>query len=99
MPWEQRGQKRYFYRNLRHNGVPRRQYIGTAGGAAELVATFHDLRRLTREIKARELQAERDRLRAAGASLVELCEATEVLVRTALVAAGYHQHQRGEWRR
>jgi len=29
----------------------------------------------------------------------ELCEATEVLVQAALLAAGYHRHNRGEWRK
>jgi hypothetical protein len=30
--------------------------------------------------------------------LLQLCEETDILVRAALVAAGYHQHARSTWR-
>jgi hypothetical protein len=33
------------------------------------------------------------------APIEELCEASEILAQSALVAAGYRQHNRGEWRK
>jgi hypothetical protein len=99
MPWQQRGTKRYFYRAVRAGGRPRRVYVGAAGSpAAELAATADDLRRLGREIAARERHAERERQQGAEAPLLELCAVTDVLARAALVLAGYHRHDRGEWR-
>ena len=99
MPWEQRGSKRYFYVSERRGGRPVRRYVGAAASAAAaLVAAADDLRRLQREVAARERHAEQERLREAEAPLRALCETTDVLARAALVAAGYHRHG-GEWRR
>jgi len=47
MPWELRGQKRYYYRSERVAGRPVRRYFGS-GPAAELQAAADDLRRLRR---------------------------------------------------
>ena len=96
--WDTRGNKRYFYRHVRIGGRPRRQYAG-AGPAAELAAAVDELRRLERAVEAREWQAEEARLREAEAPLLELCGVTETLIRAALLAAGFHQHDRGVWRR
>ena len=99
MPWQQRGTKRYYYRSERLNGRPVRRYVGAGDSpAAALAATTADLRRLVREIAARERHAERERLREAEATLLELCEVSDIVARAALVGAGYHRHG-GEWRR
>jgi len=98
MAWHVIGTRRYFYHSERVNGKPVRRYIGK-GKAGEVAAEIADLRRLEREIKARELMAEENRLKQAEAHLTELCEMTDMLVRAALIAAGYHQHDRGDWRR
>ena len=100
MAWQKRGTKRYYYRNERAGGRPVRRYVGAAASpAAELAATADDLRRLGREIEARELRDEQARLAAAAAPLLALCGLTDTLARAALVVAGYHRHARGEWRR
>ena len=100
MPWEQRGSKRYFYDSERRGGRPVRRYVGAAASAAAaLVAAADDLRRLQREIAARERHAEQERLREAEAPLLQLCQMTDALSRAALLAAGYRQHARGTWRR
>ena len=100
MPWEQRGSKRYFYVSERRGGRPVRRYVGAAASAAAaLVAAADDLRRLEREVAARESRAERERLQKAEAALLELCEVSDIVARAALVAAGYHRHDRGPWRR
>ena len=99
MPWQLRGTKRYYYRSERLNGRPVRRYVGAGDSpAAALAATTADLRRLEREIAARERHAERERLREAEATLLELCEVSDIVARAALVGAGYHRHG-GEWRR
>ena len=100
MPWEQRGAKRYFYRNVRRQGKQRRQYVGKGDNpAVELIAAADALRRVQRVIQARENQAEQARLQEAERPLQRLCAVTDVLTRAALVAAGYYQHDRGVWRR
>ncbi|MHB8736755.1 MAG: hypothetical protein ACYC6M_15740 [Terriglobales bacterium] len=98
MTWIQKGSKRYYYRSERCGARTRRRYVG-CGDVAELAATTDELHRLQRAIASRERQAERERLLQAEAPLRELIEQTDLLVRAVLVAAGYHQHDRGEWRR
>jgi len=98
MAWEQRGEKRYYYHSERVGSRVVRRYIGT-GAIAELAATADDLRRLERAIEIRERRAEQERLAAAEAPLLELCELSERLAHAALLAAGFHRHDRGAWRR
>src|SRR5262245_36884409 len=98
MTWVRRGETRYYYRNVRAVGRPVRRYAGT-GQAGELAAAADGLRRLEREIEAREWRAEQGRQQEAGAPLLRLCGVTGTLIRAALLAAGFHQHDRGVWRR
>jgi hypothetical protein len=44
-------------------------------------------------------KAEREAAAALDAPLDELDDLADALVRAALVAAGYRQHNRGEWRK
>jgi hypothetical protein len=98
MSWEQRGDKRYYYRHQWQNGRSVRTYFGT-GEAAELAATADALQRVQREREARQWRQEQERRAAAEALLIELSEQSDLLVRATLVVAGYHQHDRGAWRR
>src|SRR6516162_83512 len=100
MAWQVVGGRRYYYRHRRDGGRPRRVYVGPAGSpAAELAAAADGLRRLGREAAARESRAEQARQREAEAPLVKLCELSDVLTRASLLAAGFHRHHRGPWRR
>ena len=100
MAWQEVDGRRYYYRGRRLCGRTRRLYVGAAGSpAAELAAAADHLRRLGREAAARESHAERERLRGAEASLLQLCQMTDALTRAALLAAGFRQHDRGEWRK
>ena len=98
MSWDQRGQRRYFYRHQRVNGQPRRVYVGT-GPAADLAAAADAVLRLQQEIESREQQAEQARHEEALAPLLELCEGTDGLMEATLLVAGFHQHAHGAWRR
>lgn len=97
MSWQQRGDKRYFYRNVWQDGRSIRTYLGT-GDTAELAATADALRRVQREIDARKWQQEQERRAAAEALVNELSEQSDLLVCATLRAAGYHRHDRGSWR-
>ena len=94
MAWEARGGGRYYYRVVRDGGRVRRLYLGN-GPVAELAARDVELRRAERQARARS-QA---RLESAEAASRELAELTDLLAQVALVAAGYHRHDRGKWRR
>jgi hypothetical protein len=98
MPWDKRGEKRYFYTAERVNGRPVRRYVG-AGPAAELAAAADDLLRVERAAAARERRDEQARHEEAESPLRELCEMTDLLTRAALLGAGFQQHDRGQWRR
>jgi hypothetical protein len=104
MGWEERGGRRYLYRNRRVNGRPVKEYVAADDrfGFGEAMAA--DLARLlNREAKVRALKQEaavafRGRidglLAAAGAANASSCVVAEGL----LVAVGFHNHNRGEWR-
>ena len=100
MAWQVVDGRKYYYRATRLAGRPVRRYVGAAGSpAATLAAADADQRRLQREAAARERLAEQARQREVERPLVRLCAASDVLTRAALLAAGFHQHHRGQWRR
>jgi hypothetical protein len=97
MPWE-RGN---YYRCVRVNGKPRRQYVGR-GEVGRLAETIDRIMRLEREIVASERAARLasiDRLARPPAAQERLHEAAATVARTALLLAGFRQHKRGEQRR
>jgi len=98
MGWQQRGRSRAYYRSERVGSRVVRRYLGT-GAVAELAAAVDDLRRLERIIEIRERHAEQERFAAAAAPLLELCDCSERLACAALLAAGFHRHDRSRWRR
>jgi hypothetical protein len=97
MSWQQRGRSRAYYHSERIGSRVVRRYCGI-GAIAELAAAADDLRRLERTIEVRERRAEQERLAAAEAPLLLLCEVTDNLARATLLAAGYHRHDRSAWR-
>jgi len=98
MGWETRGGKRYYYRARKVDGRVVKEYVGT-GPLAELTATVDEASR-------GERTAARERRRGERAALLDLDEAASgfdlaaaALAGVSMVAAGYHRHRRGEWRR
>src|SRR5690348_6706633 len=99
MAWEtRRGKDRYYTRSQRVNGRVVRHYVGT-GPTGELAATTDALARVERKIEAEAERAAQRRHEELTAPLDELCRLTDLLFKASLVDAGYHQHNRGVWRR
>jgi len=98
MSWESRnGRGNYYTRSRRRFGRVIREYFGT-DEVAVLIAKLDAIERRQRAAAKQECQhvqrhfAELDRL------VARACDGIEIVARAALVAAGYRQHQRGEWR-
>jgi hypothetical protein len=99
MAWEKRqGKGRYYTRSQRINGRVVRRYVGT-GPAAELAATEDALSCVERKVETETEKAKQRRHEELTAPLDELCSLTDLLLKAALLSAGYHQHDRGAWRR
>lgn len=98
MAWETRGAHLYYYQSVRENGRVRKRYIGR-GEIAELVAHADEaMVRLHRERVIWE-RVELEEMRSLLEAADEIGVASESLARAAMVAAGYHRHRGGEWRR
>jgi hypothetical protein len=74
-----------------------REYFGT-GEVAELIARRDALDRRRREEEAWLWREERERFDVLDAGAGELDDLAELLARASFLAAGYRQHERGEWR-
>jgi hypothetical protein len=99
MGWEtRRGQGRYYTRSRKVNGRIIREYVGT-GLVAELAAQQDAEARAQRLAERERLQHESVRWAAIAAALTELSRLLDGLTAAALMAAGYHQHHRGAWRK
>jgi hypothetical protein len=96
MGWDKNG--RYYTRSKRVNGRVVREYIG-GGRAGELVAQMDAIDREKRETARQCTRLEREEIAQLDAPLEELNELADRLDRAALLAAGYVQHSRGEWRK
>src|SRR5262249_51196191 len=68
-----------------------------AGQVAELVAQMDAREREQRRLKALERRHENDELKALDADLKAVDEKIDLAAHTALLAAGFHLHKRGEW--
>jgi hypothetical protein len=93
--WDKRG---YYYRVRKVAGRVTRQYCGT-GEAAALIAQQDAQERERRRQERLSLRREKARLEALDAELKDLDDTTDLVARAALLAAGYRQHKRGEWRK
>jgi hypothetical protein len=99
MGWEKRERGGLYYtRSKKVGGRVIREYVG--GGILGHIAALQDAQeRQWREAEAASWKQEYERLEALVAPVEDLCEATEILYRAALLSAGFRRHQRGEWRR
>lgn len=97
MGWEQRGGRYYYYRSRRVNGRFVKEYVG-AGPDAELWANVEEANRRSERVRVEAEKAEHKRLEELDAEVDAACKSISLIARVALVAAGYRQHKRGEWR-
>ena len=94
MPWS----GNYYYRSVRVSGKPRRQYVGS--GLIGQFAARADVAKRQRRKDEEEAAAEsREEAEWNDEELRAVNRLADALARAALVAAGCHQHHRGEWRR
>jgi hypothetical protein len=97
MAYETRGKGRYYYQKERIGERVVSRYVG-----AGAMAQFEAEQQQREQARRAQERAELARLKAElvdPPALVAFNEAVRLLTRAALVAAGYHQHARGEWRR
>ena len=98
MPWTRRGRHRYFFRKRRVGGRVVRRSLGR-GPEAQLAAALAAQRQREREAQWARRRQDRERWEAEAGVLQRLIEVSDLLVNAALLAAGFHQHERGAWRR
>ena len=75
-----------------------REYYGK-GPDARLAAALDKSRRERKQTERQALQADREKWSDACAILDVLITISDLLVVATLLAEGFHQHDRGEWRR
>jgi hypothetical protein len=95
MGWDR---DRYYTRSKKVNGRVVREYFGT-GHAAEFVALIDDQERERRRHNAAILRDEKSDLTALEADIKALFAQIELVLRAAMLANGYRQYKRGEWRK
>src|SRR5215471_10288510 len=94
MSWEQRGSQRYYYRVRSHQGQLVKTYYGT-GPAAQRAVQEDDQKRAQRQ----QAQIDQQHIHSLETQLTTLTNVVRTLVSATLVGQGFHQHQRGDWRR
>lgn len=98
MSWERRGRRRYYFRARKVQGKVVKQYVGR-GPKAETTAAEDARERAKREAIRCSAAEEQQRHEALEELVGNLSRQTEKMLNAALVAAGYYQHNRSEWRR
>ena len=89
---------RYYTRSKKVNGRVIREYFG-AGEVAELASQIDAINRADREAEREARRAEKAEMDALDVPLNDLNDLADLLAHAALVAAGFRQHKRGEWRK
>ena len=99
MSWEtRRGRGRYYTRSYRVGGKIVREYVG-CGLVGEVLAEGDEILRAERALIRQHQQALRRRELTVEDTVAEACRRADRLMASALEAAGYHRHARGEWRK
>ncbi len=72
-------------------------YLGT-GPAAELCWARHEEERQNYVRERERIRSLRAGLEAADEEINRICSLADLMIRAELLAAGFHRHNRGEWR-
>jgi hypothetical protein len=89
---------RYYTRSRKIDRHVVREYFGT-GELGEVAAQVDAMNRADREAERQARRAQKAELDALDAGVKEVDELADLLARAALLAGGFRQHKRGEWRR
>src|ERR687893_3267022 len=95
MAWDRHGN---YSRSVRVGAKVRRVFLGR-GEVARLAALLDEQRRSERLARSVAWRAEEARRAVAEAHLRELEGLADLMMKATLLAAGYHRHDRGAWRR
>lgn len=99
MAWESRnGRGSYYTRTKRSGGQVVREYVGS-GAFAHAIAAMDAAECRQRQAEADAQRETRIAIDAIDAQVTQLDDFADVVARAFLVAAGYHQHNRGGWRK
>jgi hypothetical protein len=99
MSWETRGvYGPYYTRSRRVDGRVVREYVG-AGPLADIIAQADEAEREARRLQRQREREQMEQDRRLDETFSTYSAGVDELLRSALEAAGYHQHKRGEWRR
>ena len=93
MAWEQRGNRRYYYRKRRAGRRVVSEYVGS-GELAETAAALHALERESRRARRRRWAA----ICAFDAQVDQACDLIQALAHGALLATSHRLHK-GQWRK
>jgi hypothetical protein len=96
MGWDSGG--RYYTRSRKVNGRVVREYVG-GGRIGQLAADLDARNRKRRQLEAAESRRAKVELDYRESQVKTLNDLVDRLARAALLAAGFHQHKRGDWRR
>jgi hypothetical protein len=88
----------YYYRVRKVNGRVVRQYCGS-GPLAQLAAAQVEVERSRRGLRRLAERHQREEMEAFDDQVNEVNRLADLLAQAALIAAAYHQHDRGQWRR
>ncbi|WP_145268750.1 hypothetical protein [Tautonia plasticadhaerens] len=98
MGWKTIKGRRYYYRSRREAGRVVTEYFGQGErGARFALLDMED--REERQIEREEELEEREAAERQERELSEWFDRVEAVAHAALIAAGFHRHKRGEWRR
>ena len=98
MGWEQRGNRSYYYRSVRSGTRVTKEYAG-GGLMGVLAEEFEAEQREKRAYEADRRRRERATWAALEQPARELDDLADLLMAASLSVAGFHRHDRGEWRR
>lgn len=93
MAWEQRGQKRYYYRKKRANGRVISEYCGS-----DVTGQITELEAQRRQAERKAQREEKEAFRRLERQIDDVCQDIGLIRNALLVANGYHRHK-GQWRK
>ena len=100
MGWERRGQRRYYYRARRDGDRVIKEYVGPEDSLKAKNAAKEDTETRATKATIRSVEQERRQVfEATQAQVAALGQMAGDIINGALLAAGFHQHCRGTWRR